>query len=339
LRDMALDNFADILKRLSRDPAMLFWLDQQMNHGTAVNENWGRELLELFSLGVGNYTEDDVRDCARAYTGWTIDQVIPRYPFGQQGGSFVYKEHDHDEGQKTFLGHTGNFQGDDIVDIIVEQPAAAQFIGREIHKFFVSDHPVQEEIDLIAKAYTDSDHEIREVLRTLFKSDFFKNARFTRIQNPVEYVVGTVKQTGEHEDPYEYGLYRLPQNARLMGQQLLNPPTVEGWHTGREWIDSALLMERVNFAVERLGNGNAPGVRQMIERMSAGREQIAPEQLLDAALYELGALELISKSRDVILEELEGQAIPCDDAHREQFEAAALGVFQLIAATREYQLN
>ena len=166
------------------------------------------------------------------------------------------------------------------------------------------------------------------------------SAKFARIQNPVEYVVGTVKQTGEHEDPYEYGLYHLPQKARLMGQQLLNPPTVEGWHTGREWIDSALLMERVNFAVERLGNAGAPGVKQMIERIAAGREQIAPEQLLDAALYELGALELISKSRDVILEEFEDRdAIPCDDVNREQFEGVALGVFQLIAATREYQLS
>jgi hypothetical protein len=340
LREIPLDNFADILKRLSRDPAMLFWLDQQMNHKTAVNENWGRELLELFSLGVGNYSEEDVRDCARAYTGWTLDQVIPRYPFGQQGGTFVYQEEDHDDGQKSFMGHTGALQGDDIVDIIVGQPAAAQFIGREFHKFFVADQPVQDEIDLIAKAYTNHDHEIREVLRTLFKSDFFKNARFKKIQNPVEYVVGTIKQTGQHEDPYEYGLYRLHRHATLMGQQLLNPPTVEGWHTGREWIDSALLMERVNFAVARLGNANAPGVRQMMDRISKGIERISQEQLLDSALYELGALELVSKSRDVILEELKtGDEIPCDDANVQQFEDAVLDVFQLIAATREYQMN
>jgi hypothetical protein len=340
LREIPLDNFADILKRLSRDPAMLFWLDQQMNHKTAVNENWGRELLELFSLGVGNYSEEDVRDCARAYTGWTLDQVIPRYPFGAQGGTFVYQEEDHDDGQKSFMGHTGALQGDDIVDIIVGQPAAAQFIGREFHKFFVADQPVQDEIDLIAKAYTNHDHEIREVLRTLFKSDFFKNARFKKIQNPVEYVVGTIKQTGQHEDPYEYGLYRLHRHATLMGQQLLNPPTVEGWHTGREWIDSALLMERVNFAVARLGNANAPGVRQMMDRISKGIERISQEQLLDSALYELGALELVSKSRDVILEELKtGDEIPCDDANVQQFEDAVLDVFQLIAATREYQMN
>lgn len=340
LRGFAVDNFADILKELSRDPAMLFWLDQQNNHATAVNENWGRELLELFSMGVGNYTEDDVRDCARAYTGWTIDQVIPRYPFGQQGGSFVYREDDHDHGQKTFLGRTGNFNGDDIVDIVVGEPATAQFVGREIHNFFVSDEPVQDEIDSIAESYIENGHEMREVMRDLFKSEFFKEARFRRVRNPVEHVIGTVKLTGEHEDPYEYGLSRLPRTATIMGQQLLNPPTVEGWHTGREWIDSALLMERVNFAVERLGNQDAPGVRSMIRRISEGRDWITPEQLLDAALYEMGALELEPKSRRALLEEMGiGDRIPCDEMGKEQFESAALESFELIAASREYQLG
>ena len=177
LREFAVENFAEILKRLSRDPAMLFWLDQQTNHATAVNENWGRELLELFSMGVGNYTEEDVRDCARAYTGWTIDQVIPRYPFGQQGGAFVYRDDDHDGSEKSFLGHTGSFNGDEIVDIIVDHPATAQFVGREIHNFFVSDQPVQHEIDAIAEAYTANHGDIREVMRALFNSDFFQRGQ------------------------------------------------------------------------------------------------------------------------------------------------------------------
>ena len=340
LRSFATNNFADILKQLSRDPAMLFWLDQQTNHATAVNENWGRELLELFSMGVGNYSEDDVRDCARAYTGWTIDQVIPRYPFGQQGGSFVYRGDDHDGGNKTFLGRTGTFNGDDIVDIIVNEPATAQFVGREIHSFFVSDEPAQDEIDFIADSYIENDHEMKEVMRDLFKSDFFKAARFKRVRNPIEHVVGTVMLTGEYRDPYEYGLFRLPRAATLMGQQLLNPPTVEGWHTGREWIDSALLMERVNFAVERLGDADAPGVSNMVRRIAQGRDWITPEELLDAALYEMGGLELKPKSRRALLEEIgAGERIPCRTGAMEQFESAALETFQLIAASREYQLG
>ena len=340
LREFAVDNFAEILKRLSRDPAMLFWLDQQTNHATAVNENWGRELLELFSMGVGNYTEEDVRDCARAYTGWTIDQVIPRYPFGQQGGSFVYRDDDHDGGQKSFLGRNGDFNGDDIVDIIVDHPATAQFVGREIHNFFISDQPVQGEIDAIAEAYTANGGDIREVMRALFNSEFFKKARFTRVRNPVEYIVGTVNLTGEHRDPYEYGLHELPQKSVLMGQQLLNPPTVEGWHTGKEWIDSALLMERVNFAVERIGNPDAPGVEKMMGRVAAGREWIEPAEMLDAALYELGAMELGQKSRTALLEEIgTTESLPCHGSDREQFGAAILETFQLITASREYQLG
>ncbi len=340
LREFAVDNFADILKRLSRDAAMLFWLDQQTNHATAVNENWGRELLELFSMGVGNYTEEDVRDCARAYTGWTIDQVIPRYPFGQQGGSFVYRDDDHDGSEKSFLGHTGNFNGDEIVDIIVEHPATAQFVGREIHSFFVSDRPVQHEIDAIAEAYTANHGDIREVMRALFNSDFFKEARFTRVRNPAEFIVGTINLTGELRDPYEFGLHELPRKSLLMGQQLLNPPTVEGWHTGKEWIDSALLMERVNFAVERIGNPDAPGVEKMIKRIVAGRESIEPAELLAAALYELGAIELEPKTRMALLGEVAIDGlVQCNGDNKEQFEATVLEIFELIAASREYQLG
>ena len=340
LREFAVDDFGVILKRLSRDPAMLFWLDQQTNHATAVNENWGRELLELFSMGVGNYTEEDVRDCARAYTGWTIDQVIPRYPFGQQGGSFVYRDDDHDDSHKSFLGQTGDFNGDDIVDIIVDHPATAQFVGREIHSFFVSDRPVQSEIDAIADSYTANGGKIREVMRDLFNSDFFKENRFTRVRNPAEYIVGTVNLTGEHRDPYEFGIHELSQKSTLMGQQLLNPPTVEGWHTGKEWIDSALLMERVNFAVERIGNSDAPGVIKMMERVAAGRDWIEPSEMLDAALYELGALELESRHRTALLEEIGiDEPIRNGGKNREQYEAAILEVFELITASREYQLG
>lgn len=340
LREFAVENFAEILKRLSRDPAMLFWLDQQTNHAIAVNENWGRELLELFSMGVGNYTEEDVRDCARAYTGWTIDQVIPRYPFGQQGGSFVYRDDDHDDGLKSFLGHSGNFNGDDIVDIIVDHPATAQFVGREIHSFFVSDRPVQQEIDSIAQAYTANAGDIREVMRALFNSDFFKEARFARVRNPAEFIVGTINLTGELRDPYEFGLHELPRKSMLMGQQLLNPPTVEGWHTGKEWIDSALLMERVNFAVERIGDPDAPGVNEMIKRIVAGRESIELVELLDAALYELGAIDLEPKTRKALLEEVAVNGrVQLNGANESKYEAAVLEIFELIAASREYQLG
>ena len=130
---------------------MIYWLDQQMNHAEAPNENFGRELLELFSMGIGNYTEDDVKECARAFTGWTKSQTIPRYPGGFYPSEFVYNPEDHDNGIKTFLGETGTFNGEDIIDIIVRHPASAKFVATEIYDFFVSDDPNEYHIDQLAK--------------------------------------------------------------------------------------------------------------------------------------------------------------------------------------------
>ena len=127
-REKGMGNYRELLMEVSRNPAMIYWLDNCDNHAYAVNENWGRELLELFSMGVGNYTEDDVQECSRAFTGWTISAKLPRFPYNRFDWEFEYKEEDHDNGEKTFLGHTGNFNGEDIIDIICQQPATAQFI-------------------------------------------------------------------------------------------------------------------------------------------------------------------------------------------------------------------
>ena len=128
-------------RRSSHNPTMMFWLDNQQNHGTAVNENWGRELLELFSLGASNYTEVDVRECSRAFTGWTFETKIPRAPYGRFPWKFEYRPEDHDDGEKVFLGHKGRFNGEDILDIIVQQPACGKFICRHLYNFFVADEP------------------------------------------------------------------------------------------------------------------------------------------------------------------------------------------------------
>ncbi|MBI4305546.1 MAG: DUF1800 domain-containing protein, partial [Chloroflexi bacterium] len=257
LRDYGLGDFGALLQQLSRNPAMIYWLDQQTNHSEAVNENYGRELLELFSMGRGNYTEDDVRSAARAFTGWTLDQPIPRYPNGWYQTDFVFRVDDHDYSEKTFLGEKGPLNGDDIVDIIVRQPATGQFVASNLYRFFVSDTPDHEAIETLAQAYFESGYEIRSVLRVLFNSDFFKQSKFKRVRWPAELVVGAIKVTGEHTDPYEFGLFKLPRASAVMGQELINPPTVEGWHTGREWIDSGFLIERVNFTADRLGKADA----------------------------------------------------------------------------------
>jgi uncharacterized protein (DUF1800 family) len=339
LRQFGMGDFRVLLQRLSRDPAMVFWLDQQTNHAAAVNENYGRELLELFSMGRGNYTEDDVRACARAFTGWTIDQVIPRYPHGYYEASFVYRGEDHDHGPKTFLGRTGDWNGNDIIDIIVDQPATAQFVARKIYAFFVSDEPDEAAIAELAGVFVASRFQVREVLSTAFRSDSFKRARFKRVKSPAELVAGTARLAGTFRQPFEFGIDGLPEKTALMGQQLLNPPTVEGWHTGREWIDSSFLVQRVNFAADMLGNPQNPGVAAMIERIPHGRSVMSPVELLDACLYELGSLELLQDTREAVVAELElGDQIDCSPGAREEFRNTAADVIRLIASSREYQL-
>ena len=196
LRDKGMGNYRDLLVALAKNPAMIYWLDNCDNHGHAVNENWGRELLELFSMGVGNYTETDVREASRAFTGWTIAQAPPRGYYNRWDWEFEYLEEDHDDGEKTFLGHTGNFDGEDIIDIIVQQPACHRFVARHLYNFFVADEPQvpawqttppqdPEAIDTLAKAFVDSQYDMRSVLRVLFLSDFFKNARFAKIKSPL----------------------------------------------------------------------------------------------------------------------------------------------------------
>ena len=138
-REKGMGSYKELLLELSRNPAMIYWLDNNENHADAVNENWGRELLELFSMGVGNYTEVDVREASRAFTGWTIEPKLPRGPIGRHDWHFTYLPEDHDDGEKTFLGETGNFDGEDILNIVCEHPATATFIARHLYNYFVAD--------------------------------------------------------------------------------------------------------------------------------------------------------------------------------------------------------
>src|ERR687891_1176791 len=275
-RRHALDTFPSILIELARNPAMIYWLDNNGNHKGAINENWGRELLELFSMGVGNYTEDDIKEASRAFTGWTVAPKIPRLPLGRFYWNFEYRPEDHDYGEKTFLGQTGNFNGEEIIYIIVRQPAAARFLSRHLYNFFVADEiqvpgwndtPPKDPaaIETLMQAYFDSEYDMRAVLRVLFSSDFFKNARFARVKSPAELVVGTVRMSGGFNGP-RVGYQAVAAECGFQGQELLNPPSVESWHTGEEWIDGGALVRRVNFAAKYLSDTSLPGVRAIIDR-------------------------------------------------------------------------
>ena len=353
-RRHGLGNFRELLMELSRHPAMVYYLDNVDNHKGAINENYGRELLELFSLGVGmdgkfNYTEDDVKAASRAFTGWNVEPTMPVFPYGRDTWNFRYDPTDHDDSEKTFLGETGHWKGEDIVDIVMRQPGTARFICRHLYNFFVADEPQvpawkdtppldTEAIKTMEMAFVDSGYEIRSVLRTMFNSNFFKEARFAKIKSPAEVVIGTMRLVKDHLG-VKPGLYPIMQETTFMGQDLLNPPTVEGWHTGKEWIDSGTLVERINFVADQVGDLKLPGVRLVVDRMSSGRSAMSPEEFVDGCLDLIGPLEVGEKTRGSLIEHARsgGELARGSEAERGRFASRVAEMLQLIVATAEYQ--
>ncbi len=345
-REKGLGKYRDLLVEVARNPAMLFWLDNHENHATAVNENWGRELLELFTMGVGNYTEEDVYECSRAFTGWTMTPKLPRFHMGRWDWYFEFKEDDHDYGEKDFLGHKGNFDGEDVIDIVLAHPATAQFIARHLYSFFVADE-VQvpawqvtpprdpEAVEVIANALTESDFDMSHTLRVLFNSDFFKEARFTKVKNPTEVVVGTVRMAGGVELPGPE-IFDWAAHITYMGQELLNPPSVEGWHSGVEWVNSGTLMKRANFVSDMMGDLERPGVRDIVERVKD--VGASPESVVRACLELLGEVEVKDETMSELVShaEIEGD-LAWDEASEADSARRVSEMLQLIVATREYQ--
>ena len=300
-------------------------------------------------MGVGNYTEDDIKMAARAFTGWTFKQPISVYPHGFYPAEFLFRDDDHDDSVKSFLGKTGRFNGDDIVNIIVQQPATAKFVSRHLYNFFVADEPQvpawnevpardPEAIDTLVNVYHESGGEVRSMLRVLFNSDFFKEARFKRMKSPTELVAGVIKLAGTYRFP-EVGITDYVGSANVMGQHILNPPTVEGWHTGKEWIDSGTLNERVNFAVNEVGDPAKPGIAAIIDRLSASEAPVSPGELVDRCLDLLGPLDVSDKTRDSLLRHAEpdGELDLSGESDREDGVARVVDMLQLIVATKEYQ--
>ncbi|MCI0439905.1 MAG: DUF1800 domain-containing protein [Chloroflexi bacterium] len=359
-RRFGLGRFEDLLVELSKDPAMIIWLDNQDNHNGAINENYGRELLELFSMGIGNYTEQDVKECARAFTGWTLgnaEYMAVRaskdsiWPYGRISWHFNFRDYDHDEGEKSFLGETGRFNGEDIVDIIGKQPATARFIARHMYDFFVEDEePVPQwpytpprdpqAIETLVTAYFEGGHEIRHMLRVLFNSDFFKEARFRHVKCPAELVVGTMRLSGSVTRP-DMRIMEASNVVSYMGQSLLAPPTVEGWHEGAEWINSGSLVERVNFAAKELGSVENPGVRAIIDRlasMDGGR--FTPEQLVDSCLEIMGPLDVAGDTYESLVKHVAESGDLNLKGHKpgDESEKRVGQLLALVASTTEYQL-
>jgi uncharacterized protein (DUF1800 family) len=337
-RKHCLDKFRTILLELSRDPAMIFWLDNQENTKDVHNENYGRELLELFSMGIGTYTEDDVKACARAFTGWSIETTLNTGPFGRNAWRFEYKPEQHDDSEKEFLGHRGNFDGEDVIDIIVQQPATARFIARRLYLFFVSDRPDEAAIAELAEVFQASNGDIRSVMRALLMSDVFRSpkAAYAKIKSPAEYVAGVARLVSDFQFP-SWGIVSLALECRYMGQDLMNPPSVEGWHVGKEWIDTGILVERVNFASEQVGDSTKPGVRAILDRLRA-MGPLTAELLVDTALELVGPMRVKDETRAALVRQTEADG-PLDLEHGgTAAERRVTRLLQLIVASREYQL-
>ncbi len=347
-RRVGFSDFREILIQLSRDPAMIFWLDNNENHKDEPNENYGRELLELFSMGVGNYTEQDIKMAARAFTGWTFTQPIPLYPHGDYDAEFLFREEDHDNSVKTFLGETGRFNGEDIIEIIVKQPATARFISRHLYNFFVADEPQvpswnqvppqdPRAIETLENAYFDSGGNIRSMLRELFNSDFFKEAKLKRVKSPTELIVGTIKLSGTYKFP-DHRLLELIAASRAMGQEIMNPPTVEGWHTGKEWIDGGTLNERVNFAVNEMSDVTKPGIQDIVAGLRSEGDELSTEALIDRILDLAGSMETSTETREILVRAAESELEMPTGADDGALNAEGVGhILQLVVSSREYQ--
>ena len=235
IRENALGNFGDLLREVSKSPAMLSFLNNQQNRKQHPNENFAREVMELFTMGRGNYTENDVKEGARAYTGWGFNM----------DGEFVFRPFVHDNGQKTFLGKTGNFNGDDVIDIILEQRATANFIAKKIYRFFVNENVDDEKVVILGERFYQNNYDIKKLLADIFTSDWFYQEKNigTRIKSPVELLVGIRRLLPmEPERPELQLLFE-----KILGQVLFYPPNVAGWPGGQSWIDSSALMFRLKL--------------------------------------------------------------------------------------------
>ncbi len=294
LRQHALGKFGLFLQAISKDPAMLVWLDSNRNVKGAPNENYARELMELFSLGVGNYAEKDIREAARAFTGWHT-----------RDDGFTFDRAAHDDGIKTFLGKTGAWNGDDIVRIVLAQPATARFLVRKLYHFFISEsaEPPAALLEPLCDSFRKSDYDIAALVRIMLSSrHFFSGHAFRhRIKSPVEFAVGAVQAVYLRRDENDPDYRPLPQRvlvSRLaaMGQELFAPPNVKGWRGGRAWLNTSTVLERDNFG-EALAMGSLWTIPPALSSPDVPPKQPPPTALDPARILHE---EKVTRPEDVV---------------------------------------
>jgi len=327
LRRNAAGNFREFVRSISRDPAMLDYLNNSQNRKKHPNENYARELMELFTLGIGNYTETDIKEAARAFTGWTHD-----------GDSFFFRKNDHDYDEKTFLGVRGNLDGDDVIDIILRQKACAPYIAGRIWSYFVYDNPEPELCQSLGEILRDAKWDLRPLLHTMFASRGFYSDRAigTQIKSPVQLLVGTVRMLGLSMPPPRQVAGALDQ----MGQIPLAPPNVKGWPGGKSWINTSTLFVRYNTCVQLVNGGELATGGKVARRLfgrgrGGGGETLAvsgdapAERLVDYWIARLIQRPIAEEKRQTLIATI---------ANRPDDENAIRAMIQLIVSMPEYQL-
>jgi uncharacterized protein (DUF1800 family) len=336
-RARGMGSFKEMILAISRDPAMLEYLDNESNRKGRPNENYARELLELFTMGIGNYTEQDVKEAARAFTGWTR----------RNGYDFFFNANQHDDGQKTFLGRTGNLDGTDVINIIFEQPATSRHLPRRLFEYFAYLRPEDEIVEALAAVFRAGAFAVAPVVRTILSSRAFYSPRAmrTQIKSPVQLVVGTARLLeldGAQMAP-------MTRAADLMGQALFYPPNVGGWPRGESWITTATLLFRYNFSGMIL-TGGAPG----LARRPATRPPLPPgaaktvagaptaSQVVERLADALNIGHLGSDRKDALARALGAGPAQASQtstgAHAGDHETRVRSALHLLMCSPEYQL-
>jgi len=343
-RDMATGNFRDLLIEASRDPAMLVWLDGRLNTRTRPQENFGREIMELFTLGVGNYIEADVVAAARVFTGWGLRFSGDRTTAETSYYDFVYNEGQHDpnakeftfaiygDGRKTIPARAaaqGMQDGIDLIAALAAHPATAHRLARKLYGYFINELSTPDEavISDLANVYMQNDGNIKTVLRRLFTTQAFLESEYSRHSWPIEYVVRSIKETGWNGLSVDAAMTPLVN----MGQQLFEPPDVSGWALGPEWFSTASMLARMNFAATLAGN----------QKFNLGRElqpyRQSPERVVDYMLNHYNYAPISPDVYNALLEYARGGG--AWTGNDTQLNNKGAGLARLIVASSEFQFN
>ncbi len=336
LRQHALASYREMLAHVSRDPAMLLWLDGATNRKAAPNENYGRELLELYTLGIGHYTEADVQAAARAFTGWNL-----------RNGVFFFDRNQHDFSPQTFLGRSGPLDGTDVIDALVGHPATAQRIARKLFAFFAHPNPEPAAIDPLAAIYSETGGQIRPLVGAILTSEAFYSdrSRYGHVKSPVEYAVGAIRMLGARVR--ERGLI---QALRGMGQEILLPPNVAGWAGGPAWVSPSTMLTRFNFAARLAtarGEPNDGGQVRAADLLDVDGDLSNPNAVVDRLFELLGGLEVGSEARQALVEYLAApltyppyvKGPPNPQQRQLAIDARLRGAIQLALVTPEFQVG